>query len=210
MVSMASKGKNSARYRSKATDAGLARSCHDCSEGGIAVAAAEMAFAGGLGMDLYTMTVPRPAEVDRVESWVNEAFDAGTEVLSGAKRISDSCYECTVLFDPPASAKVSELEVFGPVICVYPYADLDDAIWRANSLPLAFQAAVFTRDVDTAMYAYNHLDGSAIMVNDHTAFRVDWMPFAGLKHSGLGVGGIPHTIHDMQIEKMLVLRSPSL
>lgn len=152
----------------------------------------------------------RPAEVDRVESWVNEAFDAGTEVLSGAKRISDSCYECTVLFDPPAKAKVSELEVFGPVICVYPYADLDDAIWRANSLPLAFQAAVFTRDVDTAMYAYNHLDGSAIMVNDHTAFRVDWMPFAGLKHSGLGVGGIPHTIHDMQIEKMLVLRSPSL
>ncbi|MCK4774848.1 MAG: aldehyde dehydrogenase family protein, partial [Candidatus Krumholzibacteria bacterium] len=67
----------------------------------------------------------RPAEVDRVESWVNEAFDAGTEVLSGAKRISASCYECTVLFDPPASAKVSELEVFGPVICVYPYADLD-------------------------------------------------------------------------------------
>jgi acyl-CoA reductase-like NAD-dependent aldehyde dehydrogenase len=152
----------------------------------------------------------RPQEVDRVESWVNEAFDAGTEVLSGAKRISDSCYECTVLFDPPANAKVSEHEVFGPVICVYPYADLDDAIWHANSLPLAFQAAVFTRDVDTAMHAYNHLDGSAIMVNDHTAFRVDWMPFAGLKHSGLGVGGIPHTMHDMQIEKMLVLRSPSL
>jgi len=152
----------------------------------------------------------RPEEVDRVESWVNEAFDAGTEVLSGAKRISDSCYECTVLFDPPANAKVSEHEVFGPVICVYPYADLDDAIRRANSLPLAFQAAVFTRDLDIAMHAYNHLDGSAVMVNDHTAFRVDWMPFAGLKHSGLGVGGIPHTMHDMQIEKMLVIRSPSL
>jgi acyl-CoA reductase-like NAD-dependent aldehyde dehydrogenase len=60
------------------------------------------------------------------------------------------------------------------------------------------------------MHAYNHLDGSAIMVNDHTAFRVDWMPFAGLKHSGLGIGGIPHTMHDMQIEKMMVLRSPSL
>jgi acyl-CoA reductase-like NAD-dependent aldehyde dehydrogenase len=48
------------------------------------------------------------------------------------------------------------------------------------------------------------------MVNDHTAFRVDWMPFAGLKHSGHGVGGIPHTIKDMQIEKMMVIRSPSL
>jgi acyl-CoA reductase-like NAD-dependent aldehyde dehydrogenase len=152
----------------------------------------------------------RPEEVDRVESWVNEAFDTGTEVLSGAKRRSDSCYECTVLFDPPAEAKVSQHEVFGPVICVYPYEDLDDAIRRANSLPLAFQAAVFTRDLDTALHAYRQLDGSAVMVNDHTAFRVDWMPFAGLKHSGLGVGGIPHTMHDMQVEKMLVLRSPSL
>jgi acyl-CoA reductase-like NAD-dependent aldehyde dehydrogenase len=152
----------------------------------------------------------RRREVDRVEEWVNEAVEAGANLLTGGKRLSDSTYECTVLVDPPASAKVSQLEIFGPVINVYSYADLDQAIAQANSLPYAFQAAVFTRDIDVAMKAYRRLDASAVMVNEHTAFRVDWMPFAGLRESGLGVGGIPYTMHDMQIEKLLVLRSPEL
>ena len=60
------------------------------------------------------------------------------------------------------------------------------------------------------MRAYSRLDASAVMINEHTAFRVDWMPFAGLKQSGLGVGGIPHTMQDMQIEKLMVLRSKEL
>ncbi len=152
----------------------------------------------------------RHGEVDRVEEWVNEATNAGTQLLTGGKRISDSCYECTILYNPPNDAKVSQNEIFGPVICVYPYKNIDDSIARANSLPFAFQASVFTKDIDTAMRAYNRLDGSAIMINDHTAFRVDWMPFAGLKQSGLAVGGIPYTIRDMQIEKMMVLKSQEL
>jgi acyl-CoA reductase-like NAD-dependent aldehyde dehydrogenase len=105
---------------------------------------------------------------------------------------------------------VSQLEIFGPVISVYPFSEIDEAIQRANNLSLAFQASVFTKDINTAMHAYTHLDGSAIMVNDHTAFRVDWMPFAGLRESGLAVGGIPYTMRDMQIEKMMVIRSTAL
>jgi acyl-CoA reductase-like NAD-dependent aldehyde dehydrogenase len=152
----------------------------------------------------------RPAEVDRVEKWVDEAVQAGAQLLTGGKRISDSCYECTVLFDPPHDAKVSQLEIFGPVVCVYPYSDLGRAIEQANSLPYAFQAAVFTRDINTAMRGAGRLDASAVMINDHTAFRVDWMPFAGLRQSGLAVGGIPYTMRDMQIEKMIVIRSREL
>ena len=102
------------------------------------------------------------------------------------------------------------MEIFGPVICVYSYNDIDTAIEQANSLPFAFQAAVLTRDIDTAMRCYRRLDAAAIMINDHTAFRVDWMPFAGLRESGYGVGGIPYTFEDMQIEKMMVLRSKEL
>ena len=83
-------------------------------------------------------------------------------------------------------------------------SDLDDAFARANALPWAFQAAIFTSDYDTAMRAYRGLDASAVMLNDHTAFRVDWMPFAGLRQSGLGVGGIPYTFRDMQIDKLFV------
>src|SRR5207249_7868085 len=69
----------------------------------------------------------------------------------------------------------------------------DEAIARANHPQFASHAAIFTRDFSTALRAYARLEASAVMVNDHTAFRVDWMPFAGLKQSGLGVGGFPYT-----------------
>jgi len=152
----------------------------------------------------------RHAETDRVDEWVQDAVTKGAELLSGGNRISDSCYQATVLFNPPNDAIISQNEVFGPVICVYEYDDIDQAIEQANSLDVAFQAAVFSKNIDTCMHAFKQLDAAAVMVNDHTAFRVDWMPFAGLKHSGHGVGGIPHTFKDMQIEKMMVIRSPSL
>lgn len=152
----------------------------------------------------------RNGEVTRVEEWVAEAADSGGEILSGGNKISDSCYACTVLYDPPGDVRVSTNEIFGPVVCVYPYDDIDEAIAKANSLPVAFQAAVCTRDLDTMLHVYRHIDASAVMINDHTAFRVDWMPFAGLRQSGHGVGGIHHSLHDMQIEKMMVIRSQSL
>jgi acyl-CoA reductase-like NAD-dependent aldehyde dehydrogenase len=152
----------------------------------------------------------RPREVDRVAEWVEEARAGGAKVLAGGKRLSKTCYAPTVLWDPPRNARVSRNEVFGPVVCVYPYRTLDQAIARANSLDVSFQAAVFTQDLDTALRVYKRLDASAVMLNDHTAFRVDWMPFAGLKHSGHGTGGIHHTMEEMQIKKMMVLNSPQL
>ena len=148
-----------------------------------------------------------PAEVKRVDEWVREAQVGGAKLLSGGKPISETCYSPTVLFDPPADAKVSTQEVFGPAVCVYPVDGVDEGIARATSLPVAFQAAVMTQSIDTALRCYQGLDAAAVMVNDHTAFRVDWMPFAGLKSSGHGVGGVPYTMHEMQVRKMMVLRS---
>ncbi len=152
----------------------------------------------------------RHRELERVHQSVMDAIDNGAKLLSGGEKISASCYPPTVLLEPPADADVSCTEVFGPVICVYSFDDIDDAICRANALDFAFQAAVFTHNIDTALHAYRQLAASTVVVNDHTAFRVDWMPFAGLRHSGHGTGGIPHTFADMQIEKMLVIKSPSL
>ncbi len=152
----------------------------------------------------------RPAETQRVGEWVDEAIAAGARCLTGGKALSERCYAPTVLFAPPVDSRVSRQEIFGPVICVYPYRDLDSAIERANALPYAFQAAVFTKDIDLALQGAARLAASAVMINDHTAFRVDWMPFAGLRESGLGVGGIPHTFHDMRAEKLIVLRSTHL
>lgn len=152
----------------------------------------------------------RRNEVARVGEWVDEAVASGATLLTGGKAISESCFMPTVLLDPPQDAKVSSLEIFGPVVCVYSYDNLDDAVAQANALPVAFQAAVFTNDIDLAMRLYKSLDASAVMINDHSAFRDDVMPFAGLRESGLGIGGIPYTMHDMQIDKMLVVKSSSL
>jgi len=152
----------------------------------------------------------RPAEVDRVGGWVEEAREKGGEVLTGGKALSERSYAPTVILDPPDDVRVSSQEIFGPVVCVYSFDDLDDAIARANALPFSFQAAAFTRDLDTALRISRRIDAAAVMVNDHTAFRVDWMPFAGLRESGHGIGGIPYTFEDMQIQKMTVIRSKEL
>ena len=177
---------------------------------GLAAAGRAMHVGDPVNEDTDVGPLIRPAEVDRVHAWVQEAVEKGAQCLCGGQKLSETCYPPTVLLDPPEDAKVSRNEIFGPVICVYTYDDIDDAIRRANSLDYAFQAAVFTQNIDTAMHAYRNLDASSVMINDHTAFRVDWMPFAGLKQSGLGVGGIPHTFEDMQIRKMMLVRSKSL
>ena len=149
----------------------------------------------------------RPKECDRVAEWVPEAVDGGARVLCGGEKLSDTTYAPTLLLNPPVDATISQNEVFGPVVCLYTYDDVDAAIAQANALDVSFQAAVFTNDLNAAMHAYRNLNASAIMVNDHTAFRTDWMPFAGLKTSGHGVGGIPYTMHDMTIDKMIVIKS---
>ncbi|PHS22800.1 MAG: aldehyde dehydrogenase [Methylophaga sp.] len=152
----------------------------------------------------------RQAEVERIDSWVQEAISEGAELLSGGKTLPNHCYTPTVLYSPSKDSKVSNTEIFGPVVCIYPFTDLDQAIAAANSLDVAFQASVYSQDIDTAMYISNRLAASAVMVNEHTAFRVDWMPFSGLKHSGLGTGGISYTMEDMQIDKMIVITSKGL
>ena len=148
-----------------------------------------------------------PREVDRVEEWVNEAVDQGAKLLCGGKRISETCYEPTVLLNPPANVRVSIDEIFGPVVCVYSYSDRDKAIEIANSLDVHFQASVFTKDLDIALDTVKKLNATAVMVNDHTAFRVDWMPFGGRDSSGIGMGGIQYSMHEMTREKLMVIKS---
>lgn len=171
----------------------------------LAEGAAELRIGDPTHGDTEVGPLIRPREVERVDEWVEEAVQGGGKVRSGGRVLSPTTYECTVLEEPPATSRVSTEEVFGPVVCVYGYDELEEALTRANSLPWAFQAAVFTRDADLALRASAGLDASAVMVNDHTAFRVDWMPFAGLRQSGLGVGGIPYTLRDMQVRKMVVI-----
>ena len=138
--------------------------------------------------------------------WVSEAVDGGGRLVCGGRKFGKTAYEPTVVLDPPADARLSSQEISGPVVAVHGYDDMDEAVERANSLPFAFHAAVFTRQLDVATKIIGALDATAVMVNDHSAFRVDWMPFAGRRLSGQGTGGIGYTIHDMTEDKMAVIK----
>ena len=152
----------------------------------------------------------RPMEVERVSKWVKEAVTSGAELRLGGKEISSTLYAPTVLVNPPEDAKVSQSEIFGPVVCIYTYHHLDETITKINDSRFAFQSAVFTQNLDDLFYVYKNIDASAVMANQHTAFRVDWMPFAGLKQSGIGIGGIKYTMEEMQHVKMLVVNNKNL
>ncbi len=162
----------------------------------------------GNPMDNKTVVGPliRNSEVKRVDEWVNESIKNGSELILGGNILSDSTYDKTIIMNPKKSDKVSQYEIFGPVVTINEYENIEKAIENANSVNVSFQASVFTDKINEILMFYEKINASSVFHNDHTAFRVDWMPFAGLKHSGHGVGGIKYSMHDMQIEKMLVLR----
>ncbi len=148
-----------------------------------------------------------PREVERVAAWVDGAISEGAELLSGGERLGETSFAPTVLLNPSLNSKVSTHEIFGPVVCIYAYDDVDVAIKIANSLDVAFQAAIFSDDIHFAMNNAKKLDASAVMINDYSVFRTDWMPFAGRRHSGYSTGGIGYTMRDMCEGKMLVIKS---
>ena len=110
------------------------------------LATAAEALVVGAPEDAATEVGPliRSGEVDRVGEWVDEAVAAGAKLLCGGKKISNTCYAPTVLLNPPDDVRVSTQEIFGPVVCVYSYNDIDAAVQQANALPIAFQAAVYS------------------------------------------------------------------
>ncbi len=148
----------------------------------------------------------RNSEVLRVNEWVKESIENGSKLILGGKVLSDSTYDKTIIMNPKREDKLSQNEIFGPVVTINEYDNFDEAIEHANSVKVSFQASIFTNKINEILKFYEKINASSVFHNDHTAFRVDWMPFAGLKHSGHGIGGIKYSMHDMQIEKMLVLR----
>ena len=149
-------------------------------------------------------------EVNRVEEWVNEAVAKGGKILTGGKRISDSCFEPTVIVNPADDAIISQKRDFWTsCLCIF----IQNIRWsnqKSKSTWCFFPSSSIYKNIDTALKAVKRLNATAVMVNDHTAFRVDWMPFGGAKTSGLGLGGIPDSMREMQNQKMMVIKSPVL
>ena len=159
-------------------------------------------------MDKKTVVGPliRNTEVKRIDQWVGESLENGSKLILGGKVLSEWTYDKTIILNPKKEDKISQFEIFGPVVTINEYDDLEKAIDDANSVNVSFQTSIFTNQINELLQFYAKINASSVFHNDHTAFRVDWMPFAGLKNSGHGTGGIKYSMHDMQIDKMLVLR----
>jgi glyceraldehyde-3-phosphate dehydrogenase (NADP+) len=141
-------------------------------------------------------------EAKRVEEWVKEAVAQGAELLTGGKR-TGTLFEPTVFRKMPGEARLNCEEVFGPVVSLYRVSSLDEGIELANSVKYGLHGAIFTRSLDNAFKAIRELEVGGVIVNDSTDYRIDMMPFGGVKWSGLGREGIKFALLEMTEPKVV-------
>ncbi|HZH97714.1 MAG TPA: aldehyde dehydrogenase family protein, partial [Fimbriimonadaceae bacterium] len=143
---------------------------------------------------------------DKVEAWRDEAVAAGAVVIAGGERRGNTV-QPTLLEGVPCSVKLANEEVFGPLLTLAPYRDLDEALARVNSSDYGIQAGIFTRDLSVAERAFRELEVGGVIVNDYPTLRFDSMPYGGVKRSGFGREGVRYAMDEMTELKTLVVRT---
>jgi acyl-CoA reductase-like NAD-dependent aldehyde dehydrogenase len=146
----------------------------------------------------------RPSEAERVEAWIKEAVDSGAKLITGGER-HGSLVTPTILTGTQRSMKVREEEVFGPVVLVEPYEDFEEALAEVNHSRYGLQAGLLTRDAGRILTAFRELEVGSVIVGDTPSWRLDPMPYGGVKDSGLGREGIRSAIQEMTEPRMLVM-----
>jgi acyl-CoA reductase-like NAD-dependent aldehyde dehydrogenase len=148
------------------------------------------------------------AAAKRLEGWIGEARQAGAKVLCGGER-DGNMLQATVLENVPDDARISCMEAFGPVTLLAKFQTFDKALERVNASDYGLQAGVFTADLNHAMQAWDTLVEGGVIVGDIPSFRVDNMPYGGVKLSGFGREGVRYAMEDMTEARLLVIRDPS-
>ena len=143
-------------------------------------------------------------DAERAESWVNEALDQGAAMLIGGER-NGTMLPPIVLSQIDRDMKVACQEIFAPVLTVMPYQEWDDAVAIINDSDYGLQAGVFTNDIKRIMDAWDRIEVGGLQVNDVSTFRVDHMPYGGVKGSGFGREGVKYTIEEMTESRLMVL-----
>ncbi len=144
----------------------------------------------------------------RTQRWVDEAVALGGKLLLGGTA-SGTYFPPTVLTDVPSSAQVCSNEAFAPLVVAFPFHELDDAIAGVNDSMFGLQTGVFTNDLAGAWRAFGELEVGGVIVNDIPTYRIDHMPYGGVKDSGLGREGLRYAIDDMTEIRIMVLAQPS-
>ena len=143
----------------------------------------------------------------RTQRWVDEAVALGGKVLAGGTA-DGSFFPPTVLTDVPVTAQVCSNEAFAPIVVAFPFTNMDDAIARVNDSMFGLQAGVFTNDLAGAWRAFGELEVGGVIINDTPTYRIDHMPYGGVKDSGLGREGLRWAMEDMTEIKIMVLAQP--
>jgi acyl-CoA reductase-like NAD-dependent aldehyde dehydrogenase len=146
-------------------------------------------------------------QAKRTQRWVDEAVQLGGKVVAGGKA-TGAFFEPTILENVPVEAQVCSNEAFAPLVVVFPFTDFDDAIRQVNDSFFGLQTGVFTNDLAHAWQAFNELEVGGVIVNDIPTYRIDHMPYGGVKDSGLGREGLRWSIEDMTELRIMVLASP--
>ena len=168
-----------------------------------AVSAQSLRFGDPLKPETQISVMIDEPNAKRVEDWVREATSGGAKTVCGGKREGAFC-EPTVLTNTKKSMKVNCLEVFGPVVTIEPYTTIEEAVHMVNDTNFGLQAGIFTHNMNEINYAFMNLEVGGVIVNDVPTFRVDHMPYGGIKDSGLGREGLKYAIMDMMEPKILV------
>ena len=146
-------------------------------------------------------------QAQRTQRWVDEAVQLGGRVVAGGKA-DGAFFEPTILENVPVEAQVCSSEAFAPLVVVFPFSDFGDAIRQVNDSSFGLQTGVFTNDLGHAWQAFNELEVGGVIVNDIPTYRIDHMPYGGVKDSGQGREGLRWAIEDMTELRILVLASP--
>ncbi|AJD47585.1 dehydrogenase [Isoalcanivorax pacificus W11-5] len=157
--------------------------------------------------DTFIGPVISEGEAKRLENWINEGVERGGTLLCGGKR-DGAMLEPTLLENVPAGCNIVEEEAFGPVAVLEPFEDFDTVLEKVNQSTFGLQAGIFTRDLYKAQKAWDVLEVGGVVIGDVPSWRVDNMPYGGVKDSGLGREGIRWAIRDMTEERLLVIRTP--
>jgi acyl-CoA reductase-like NAD-dependent aldehyde dehydrogenase len=144
------------------------------------------------------------AEAMRAEQWIGDAVKAGARIVEGGGRVGPLLYP-TILTDVRSEMRVVCEEIFAPVVSVIPFSSLDDAIAQVNATPFGLAAGVFTQDITRALLASRRLHVGIVHINEPSSSRVDLMPFAGVKDSGLGREGPKYAMGEMTEERLVTI-----
>ncbi len=144
-------------------------------------------------------------EVERIDAWVQEALSRGARALTGGRRLGERLYAPTVLVEVPEDARVCAEEAFAPLVVLAPFDRYEDALGAINRSTFGLQAGVFTSRLERALLAFDVIETGGILVNDVPTYRIDHMPYGGVKDSGLGREGPRYTIEEMTELRLLVI-----